>query len=96
MSRYEVDSEAMTVAAAGVQATLGTVVAETDRMMRQLETLQQSWQGSAAAAFAGLVAQWRTTQQRVHDSAQGIQTALAQAGRQYADAESVVTRMFTG
>lgn len=94
MSRFEVDSEAMGVAAAGVQGSVSAMTAETERMLRNLEALQASWRGQAANSFTGLTAEWRATAQHVHTTLQAIQTALTQAGRQYADVEAATVRMF--
>lgn len=94
MSRFEVDSEAMSAAAAAVQASIGTLTAETAGMLRNLESLQATWRGQAASSFSGLTAEWRGTQQHVHTTLQSIQTALTQAGRQYADVEAATVRMF--
>jgi early secretory antigenic target protein ESAT-6 len=63
-------------------------------MMSQLMQLQASWTGSASIAFQGVVDQWRVTQRQVEDSLAGINTALAAAGRQYADAEHATTSLF--
>ena len=41
-----------------------------------------------------MVDQWRATQRQVEDSLAGINTALAAAGRQYADAEQATTSLF--
>lgn len=94
MSRFEVDSEAVAAAAALVQASIGTISAETDGMMRHLEALQGSWRGQAATGFSGVVAEWRGASHHVHTALQSIQTALTHTGQQYADVEAAAVRMF--
>ena len=95
MSRFEVDSDAMASTAAAVQGSIGTVTAETERMLRNLEALQTTWRGQAASTFTGLADEWRVTQHRVHESLQSIQGALVHAGQQYADVEAATVRMFS-
>ncbi len=96
MSRFEVDSDAMMAAAAATQRSIAGVEAEVNGMLHNLEALQGSWRGQAAATFADLTSQWRATQMRVQESLQSIQAALAHAGAQYADVESANARMFAG
>lgn len=96
MSRFEVDSDAVLTASSQVQSSVATLTSEVDLMMRNLDTLQATWRGQAAAGFAGVAAEWRATQERVKESLQSIQTALALAGRQYADVELATARMFAG
>jgi len=95
MSRYEVDSAQLSGAGAAVQASATRIRAEVDGMLRQLVDLQASWRGPAATAFQQVVADWRATQERVHQGLDEIRQALAVAGRQYAEAEDGAARMFT-
>ena len=94
MSRFEVDSARVSQASGAVQASAGAITAEVDRMMRNLLDLQSSWKGQAASGFQGVVSEWRGTQERVRQSLEDIQRALAAAGQQYADVEAANTRMF--
>jgi len=94
MTRFQVDSEAVAAATANVRATIGRIQGEVGAMSAQLADLQGSWSGSAATAFQGVVAEWRTTQQRVEESLSGVATALDHAGRQYAEIEQANARMF--
>ena len=96
MSRYEVDSTQVAAASAAVQVSAQQLGEEVDRMMRRLLELQASWKGSAATSFQHVVTDWRSTQERVRLTLEEIQRALAVAGRQYEDAETAATRMFTG
>ncbi len=96
MSRFEVDSDAVSAASGKVQGSIGTLSSEVDLMMRHLDELQSTWRGGAANSFAVVVAEWRATQERVKESLQSIQGALALAGRQYAEVEDSTTRMFAG
>ncbi|MFC5380932.1 WXG100 family type VII secretion target [Aquipuribacter nitratireducens] len=96
MTRFEVDSAQVEAASARVQVASEQVGAEVDAMMRHLEDLQGTWRGQAATGFAALVEQWRATQLQVRESLDGIQVALAHAGRQYAETEAAAARMFAG
>lgn len=94
MSTFQVDSEAVLAHATAARQTVGRIQGEVAALHAQLEQLQSSWTGGAAAAFHSVVAEWRVTQQRVEDSLTAIGTALAQAGQQYADIEQHNTRLF--
>ncbi len=94
MTRFEVDAARVDTASAQVRATSQTLTAEVDAMMRHLEELQGVWRGQAASGFAALTAEWRGTQNQVRDTLDSIQTALGQAGRQYAETEAATARMF--
>lgn len=93
--RYQVDSEQMNAASGAVAASVTTVRTEVTAMMRNLDALQGTWTGGAAAAFSGTVTQWRAAQTQVETALDAIQAALAQAAQTYADAELAATRMFT-
>lgn len=95
MSRFEVDSAQMAGAGAAVQACASRIRADVDAMLPQLMELQTTWKGQAAASFQDVVADWRGTQERVHQTLEEIRRALATAGQQYAEAEQAATRMFT-
>jgi WXG100 family type VII secretion target len=95
MSRFEVDSAQVAQASAAVQGSVGTITGEVDRMMRHLLDLQGSWQGQAASSFQGVVAEWRSTQERVRACLEDINRALAAAGQSYAAAEADAVRMFS-
>jgi 6 kDa early secretory antigenic target len=94
MTRYQVDSEEVFGAAGAVRASADRIQAEVAGMLAQLTNLQGSWMGQAATAFTGVVADWRTTQQRVVESLEGINQALGQAGAQYAETEQANARLF--
>lgn len=94
MTRYQVDSEEVFSASAMARATGERIEAEVSAMLTQLTNLQSSWSGQAATAFQGVIADWRATQQHVAASLVGINTALGQAGQQYADIEQTNARLF--
>ena len=96
MTRFQVDSAQVTQASAAVAASAQQIGSEVDRMMRQLLDLQAGWQGQAATSFQHVVAEWRVTQETVRTALDEIHTALAVAGRQYAEVEAGAARMFTG
>ena len=96
MTRYQVDSEAVITAAGAVQSSIGRIQAEVAGLHGQLVNLQGSWTGIAAAAFHGVVVDWKHTQQLVEENLAAITLALAHAGQQYADIEQANARLFVG
>ncbi len=94
MTRYQVDSEAVLSTTAICRASLGRIEADVAGLLHQLTSLEGSWTGQASTAFQAVVSDWRATQQRVAESAQGINQALSLAGRQYADVEQANMHLF--
>ena len=94
MSRYEVDSAQVAAASAAAAASVTVIRAEVGALMRHLADLQAGWHGSAASAFAGVLADWTMTQQRVEASLDQITGALGAEARHYADAEQQASRLF--
>jgi WXG100 family type VII secretion target len=95
MSRFEVDSARVAQASAAVSASVGSINAEVDRMMRNLLDLQNSWRGQAATQFGHVVTDWRATQERVRQSLEEISVAPVASGQQYAEVEQANLRMFS-
>lgn len=94
MSRYEVDAAELARAAGGVQTRVASIQAEVAAMNRQLTELQAGWRGAAAGAFAGLLADWSSTQSKVEQSLSQISAAMTTASRTYAEAEAAASRLF--
>ena len=94
MTRYQVDSEAVLSATGAVHATIVRLQAEVSGLDGQLTQLQASWTGQAATAFSGVVAEWKSTQQRVEENLAAINQALTQAAQQYAEIEAANARLF--
>lgn len=94
MAVFSVDSDAVLATTAAVRGTIDRLQGETHAMLTQLTHLQATWTGSASSAFTNVIDQWRATQRQVEDSLAGINTALAAAGRQYADAEQSTMSLF--
>jgi WXG100 family type VII secretion target len=94
MTRYQVDSEAVAAATAQARAAMGRIQGEVSGLHAQLVDLQSSWTGAAAAAFQGVVGDWRATQQRVEESLGEINAALGRAAELYADVEQQNTALF--
>jgi 6 kDa early secretory antigenic target len=95
MTRYQVDSEAVISATGAVRSSISRIQSEVAGLHGQLTNLQSSWTGQAASAFTGVVAEWKTTQQRVEESLAAINQALTQAGQQYAEIEAANARLFS-
>jgi early secretory antigenic target protein ESAT-6 len=94
MTRYQVDSEAVLNATGAVRNSIARIQSEVAGLHGQLTSLQGSWTGQAASAFAGVITDWKGTQQRVEESLAAINQALTQAGQQYADIEAANARLF--
>lgn len=94
MTRFQVDSDAVSAATGAVQAAIGRIQAEVGGLHGQLVNLEGSWTGQAAAAFQGVVVDWKATQQRVEESLAAINAALSQAAQQYAEIELQNARLF--
>jgi early secretory antigenic target protein ESAT-6 len=93
MAVFSVDSDAVLATTAAVRGTIERLQAESSSMMSQLVQLQGTWTGSAAVAFQSVTDQWRATQRQVEESLAGINTALAAAGRQYAETEMATANL---
>lgn len=94
MTRYQVDSEAVISATGAVRSSIIRIQSEVAGLHGQLTNLQSSWTGQASTAFSGVVAEWKTTQQRVEENLAAINQALTLAGQQYAEIEAANARLF--
>lgn len=94
MTRYQVDSGQVAQASAAAGTSVAVIRSEVAALLRHLTELQGSWQGGAATAFAGVLADWTATQQRVEASLDQITGALGAAAQHYADAEQQAARLF--
>ncbi|MFD1721406.1 WXG100 family type VII secretion target [Amnibacterium endophyticum] len=94
MTRFTVDSEAVTAAAGAISGTVARLQGEVSALHGQLEGLQGVWTGAAAVAFHGVVQQWRTTQTSVEEVLASIDRALRLAGQQYVETELANARLF--
>jgi early secretory antigenic target protein ESAT-6 len=94
MPQFHVNSDELASKSQAVRGSIDQLRAEVDRMQRNLLDLQGSWSGSAANNFQALISDWRGIQVRVETSLENINTALATAATQYAQAEEANTRMF--
>jgi 6 kDa early secretory antigenic target len=95
VTTFQVDSEAVIGATATVRSSIGRIQAEVNSLHSQLTNLQGSWSGQAATAFQGVIAEWRSTQQRVEEGLESINQALTHAGQQYLDIEQANARLFS-
>jgi len=91
---YHVDSDEVAAAAGRAGRSAEAIRTEVAGLVAQLNALESSWQGSASAAFAGVLAQWRAAQAHVETALSSLTQALGAAAAGYADAESAATRMF--
>jgi WXG100 family type VII secretion target len=94
MSRFQVDSEAVSTATSTAQGSISRIEAEVASLHGQLTGLQGSWTGGAAMAFQSALTDWHSVEQRVQESLDALNRALALAGQQYADIELANSRLF--
>lgn len=95
MAQFNVNSEDLTLKSAAVKGSVDRIRMEVDAMKRNLLDLESTWTGAAATNFQALLQEWHATQIKVEASLESINSALAMAATQYAQAEDANTRMFT-
>lgn len=91
---YQVDADEVAASAAQASRSGEAIRAEVAALVAQLHALEGSWQGSAAAAFSGVLAQWRGAQAHVEQALESLTQALGAAAAGYAEAEATAARMF--
>lgn len=94
MPIFHVDSEAVVSASTAAQATIGRIQSEVANLHGQLTNLQNSWTGTAATAFQGVVTQWHQSAARLDEGLTSISHALTLAATQYSETELSTARMF--
>jgi early secretory antigenic target protein ESAT-6 len=95
MTRYHVDAAEVASASSLAARSSDTIRAEVGAMLGHLTALQGSWQGGAAAAFAGVLDQWRGAQVQVEQALDALTVALSQAATEYQNAEDSAARLFS-
>ncbi len=94
-SHFQVDTDRITSASGDIARISAEIEGQVAAMMARLSSLQDAWQGSAAAQFQGVVQQWQGTQRQVQASLQSIGSVLGAAGARYAETEADALRMFS-
>ncbi len=94
MTRYQVDSEQVLLAANQAKATIARLQGEVQTLNAHLHALSSSWSGPAASAFISVHTTWRATQVRVEENLTHLSESLGHAGRHYYDMEIANTRLF--
>lgn len=94
MAVYSVDSDAVIGATGAIRGTIERLEGEASALLGQLTQLQSSWTGAAAIGFQSAFDQWRATHRQVEDALGSLSAALASAGAQYAEAESLNASLF--
>ena len=96
MAQFVVDSEVIAAKTAEAHGYVERISSEVNGMTSSLQDLQSSWTGSAAANFQEVLSAWRATQAQVEESIGQINTALANAGVNYAETEAANASLFSG
>ena len=94
MSIFRVDSEQVLAANQNIQFTIQKLQSEVELLYGQLQSLEGSWQGSAASGFQDLVKRWRSTANTVEQQLGELGKALSLAASQYSEIEAANTRLF--
>jgi WXG100 family type VII secretion target len=94
MTRYQVDSEQVLIAAQQARATIARLNSEVATLNTHLHSLGSSWSGPAASAFGAVHSSWRATQVRVEEDLTNLTESLNHAGRHYQEMEAANTRLF--
>ena len=94
MTKFSVDSGAVSAAAQRVQSSVSTIQSEVSSLMNQLIALQSDWSGTAADSFSEVIRQWQTTQQQVESSLNSIQVALSRTANIYQETEQQISSQF--
>ncbi|NQX29807.1 WXG100 family type VII secretion target [Microbacteriaceae bacterium VKM Ac-2854] len=94
MTTYQINSDELASASSAIFGSMDRVRSEVAGLMNQLTGLESSWTGQASAAFQGVVANWRTTQQQVEDSMTSISRALGATAQNYAEVERTNAGIF--
>lgn len=94
MAIFQIDTGDLMAKSGTVEATLSRIQSDVNSMEGQLRQLQETWKGSAAVAFQGVLTQWRATQVQVEQSLQSVRQAMAAASTHYEEVESANTRIF--
>ena len=94
MTQYQVDSDAVFATSGAARGSISRIQAESQALHSQLVALQSSWSGQAASAFQVIVDSWKVTQLQIEETLSSINTALGQAGQQYADIEATNASLF--
>ncbi|WP_062077901.1 WXG100 family type VII secretion target [Demequina globuliformis] len=95
MTQYNVDAAEVATAAAQAHTSGEAIRTEVTAMMAHLTSLEGTWQGGAATAFAGVLDQWRAAQAQVEMALNSLSGALNQAAEHYAGAEDAAAQLFS-
>ena len=96
MAQFVVDSAQVAQASAQTNAIANQLRTEAANMMAQVQSLQSTWTGAAASAFADCAARWHTAQVQMEQALEQIGLALQNASASYEETESGVAGLFAG
>lgn len=95
MTEFHVDAAQVATASSQAATSAANLRTEVAAMMGHLTALENTWHGTAAASFAGVLQEWRAAQVQVDAALDNITTALGQAAQQYQAAEDNASRLFS-
>ena len=93
MTSFHVDAHELDSAAQHIARTMDAIHADITSLTNQLRSLDGSWGGPAAVAFAGVIDEWGTASTRVTESLADIGTALRAIVTHYLDTEETNVRL---
>ena len=96
MARFVVDSDVISTKTAEARNIMDRISSDVQGMTLSLQDLENTWTGSASGSFQATLQNWRATQLQVEQSINQINSALQQAGVNYAQTEASNASMFMG
>lgn len=93
MTNFHVDATALDDAVTHITRTIDALQSDISSLSAQLRTLDGSWSGPAAMAFAGVVDEWTVSSGRTTDALGTIGAALRQIHASYLDTEESNVRL---
>lgn len=96
MTHFHVDSVALDSATVHIGSTIDRITSDIATMNGQLRSLDGSWTGPAAVAFAELMTEWTVASNRLTESLTAIGTALRHIHTHYLETEATNVRLLGG
>ncbi len=96
MTNFHVDAAALDSATVHINSTIDRITSDVSTMSGQLRSLDGSWTGPAALAFADLMSEWTVSSNRLTESLTVIGTALRQIQTHYVETEATNVRLLGG
>lgn len=93
MTTFHVDASVLDDSVAHITRTIDSLTADIAGLSAQLRTLDASWSGPAALAFATVIDDWTASSGRTTETLTSIGAALRQIHASYIDTEETNVRL---